>query len=377
MFSNTMLLHLGSQNPIHYLLTTEEMEELDYNLSNEDLNQPISDTIYCIAFTCEKLSKILEKWAIVLLNIDEKILFEENITINIENLKLEENSLRIKEIKSNLESIIKNGIIIGYDLGECINKLNLNFSHVIDVVNLYPHRELLPNKRILKDINYEIYHYELKSVAYEIALSSLRIAKKHIDDGKGKFLRTRFVSNDSLFSEVSLELIYEKFKFEPKTISNVYLRGSRLIGTNGLRFDGSISDWDFVVVINTNSRIHDVHLNYGNLDIAAYDYKTFAYLVEENVIWSLECIFAPEKAILKNDFNFRKTFIFNPTKLRSSVSYEASKQVAKGKRNRCSDLYKGFKCIFIALRFYHYGIEILQKKGSLKTSGVLITFGLK
>ena len=157
----------------------------------------------------------------------------------------------------------------------------------------------------------------------------------------------------------------EKFKFEPKTITNVYLRGFRLIGTNGLRFDGNISDWDFVVVVNTNSSMHDVHLNYGNLDVTAYDYKAFTYLVEENIIWVLECIFAPENSILKNDHNFRKDFIFNPTKLRTSVSYEASRQVAKGKRNRYSDLYIGFKSIFIALRFYHYGIEI-AKEGFIK-----------
>ena len=209
MLSNTILLHLGSQNPIHYLLNVEEMIELGFKHFNENIRPLINNTIYCIGFTCEQLSKDFEKWTIILLNDDEKVLLDENITINIENLKSEETLSLIKEISSKLENIIKDGIIIGYDLAECINKLYLNFSHFIDIVNLYPHRELLPNKKLLKDIHFEIFHYELKPIACEIALSSLRIAKKHIDEGKGKLLKTRFIPNDSIFSEVSLELIYE------------------------------------------------------------------------------------------------------------------------------------------------------------------------
>jgi hypothetical protein len=135
------------------------------------------------------------------------------------------------------------------------------------------------------------------------------------------------------------------------------------VGTGGTRLDGTemISDWDFVIITKNDIYQEDIHLGYGNIDVALYDFRTFESLVLENTIWVLECIFAPSSSIYKEDFNFRRIFQVDLTRLRRSVSFETSRQWMKSKRRgRYGNMYACAKCIFIAIRFMHYGTEIAQ-----------------
>ena len=84
-----------------------------------------------------------------------------------------------------------------------------------------------------------------------------------------------------------MEIPYEK-------VLNIYLRGSRLAGNFGKRFDGSISDWDFVMVLDIDKKIDGLHISFGNIDCAVYDDKTFQKLLNLNLIWVLECIYVPD-----------------------------------------------------------------------------------
>lgn len=87
----------------------------------------------------------------------------------------------------------------------------------------------------------------------------------------------------------------------------MYLRGSRAVGTDGERLDGTklISDWDVVIVLDTKLHIEDEHVNYGNLEGALYDVVTFEKLVRMNTIWALECIFSPPENIWRENIDYR------------------------------------------------------------------------
>jgi hypothetical protein len=87
-------------------------------------------------------------------------------------------------------------------------------------------------------------------------------------------------------------------------------------------------------VIETDATISDEHVNYGNVEAALYDTRTFQDLVRRNTVWILECIYTEPHNIFKEKVRYRDTFKLDLTELRKSVSYEVSRQVGKGKR-RC------------------------------------------
>ena len=369
-----VLLHLGSQNPNHYILTKEEFLQLKFN------NLPHIDPYSIFHLPPLKLLSIDMQISfssnggriaeISLVDEFEKIIFFEIIQLENESdldneeSKIDKKTILKKEAEIIITKLIENHIVIGHDIAIISNIFKIEFPFVIDTVLLFPHKDFfqLNKKKLLHELIFEHLHYEIQdksNLSKGNALALMRLVKKYINDGKGKRFGQVLEPNEGIFQEVTLPMIYKYLEFQENQISCVYLRGSRSIGTNGVRFDGTISDWDFVIVMNTDIKIMDEHLGYGNIDAALYDKNTFRSFVSENIIWVLECLFAPKNAIFKEEIEFLKFFQYNPGKIRNSVSCEISRQVAKGKR-LFDDPYKGLKCLFIAMRFYFYGSEIAK-----------------
>ena len=368
------LKNIGSKQPLDYILTPYEMKLLNFSeIPKIDTSSPYDPKLYSLSTTIISSTSEEEICEVTLLDQSESIIFNEivqtkgNFNKNIDKLHTLEEAHKI------LIPIFLNNIIVGYDISNDLNRLRIPFKLVIDVVMLYPHRDFLPYKRPLKELIYQNLHYDIQekgSNSLENALSLIRLAKYCIYiESKGKTIICILEQNEGIFTELTELMVYKYLEFEEKDIFNIYLRGSRSIGTNGTRFDGSLSDWDIVIVLNTNITIIHEHLKYGNIDVAGYDYKTFTTMVKDNLIWTLECVFAPKNCILKETFDFRKIFKINLGKLRNSVSYDVSKQISKGKRHK-DDLYKGFKAIFISLRFYYYGIQLVKSGNIADIKGV-------
>ncbi|MFO0660643.1 MAG: hypothetical protein U0165_12555 [Polyangiaceae bacterium] len=152
----------------------------------------------------------------------------------------------------------------------------------------------------------------------------------------------------------------------------MYLRGSRAVGYAGSRGDGSLSDWDFVVVTTEHGALEeDVHLCNANLEVVLYDEATFLRLVRSGCIWALECIFAPASCRLLEEIDFREALARHIEQtprdswlasLRRSVAYESGRKWGQAKRYLVEkgDAYSCRKRMFIAMRFLVYGIEIAR-----------------
>ena len=374
-----VLRNMGSVDPIDYVLSAIEKMILGFNVIEVQ-----QQSLPCIVKSKPKLYSLDAEWIITtkgkevskisVVDEEENIVFDKLIKVEggvmdcithitglTEEILMTAN-VTLKEAQEFLSKLFVNNIIIGHDLSNDLNKLAIGDYMVIDTVVLYPHQDGLPAKRSLKEITLQYLHYDIQincHASVEDALAALRLTKVHIKDGNGKVVVEEIPSDvDCIFTEVTPDMISKLLELDEQRIYNINLRGSRCVGTNGVRFDGNMSDWDFVVVMDLEKNFEDQHLVYGNIDVALYDVKTFQSLVVNNVIWALECIFAPKHCILKEKIDFRKSFIVDLAKLRNSVSYESERLLGKGKRR--NDPYVAFKCIFIALRFYEYAIQLCQ-----------------
>ncbi len=67
----------------------------------------------------------------------------------------------------------------------------------------------------------------------------------------------------------------------------IYLRGSRAIGAP--RPD---SDWDFFIILSGphNSKLQDVLLKCGNVDVALYGVEAFTYMLTTHVVYAIDGI---------------------------------------------------------------------------------------
>lgn len=159
--------------------------------------------------------------------------------------------------------------------------------------------------------------------------------------------------------------ILASYSFIESSIKAIYLRGSRALGTAGYRFDGTESDWDFVVITTdyVNSRGVE-HIVQNNVDLTIYNSKLFKNIIRNNEIWALECIYSLSKNVFYeegNDEIFTKYFELDLKKLKRSVLYEAEHKILKSQLSfRKKDVYMCLKSLFIALRFVFYGCEIAK-----------------
>lgn len=155
-----------------------------------------------------------------------------------------------------------------------------------------------------------------------------------------------------------------EFRISEKIIHNVYLRGSRAIGTNGIRFDGSPSDWDFVIVIKSpysgNNYKSIMHFQIENSDYTIYELSLFKELVRKNSIWALECIFGGPTNIWREIYDPKNIFSLNPIELKRSVFFEVEHKIVKARRRAKDDIYVTIKSFFIAIRYLYFAVEVYK-----------------
>lgn len=267
-------------------------------------------------------------------------------------------------------------ILCGHALENDLHALAVVHDRVLDTAVLYPHHEGPPARRSLDDLVDEYLSRRIQVQAHssvEDASAALELAMTRIASGAGR-LRWSPIPDDvcTRFTRLDLDTALDRLGFAPEHVRCAYLRGSRSVGVAGRRDDGTLSDWDLVLVTAIPGTTQDdIHLSFGNIDAAIHDVETFRRLIRQCSIWALECIFAPETSIWKEQLDFRQEFadlrqessrelVF--ARLRRSVSYQSERQWRRARHDleRRGDRYACRKRMFIAIRFVMYGLAVAR-----------------
>lgn len=157
------------------------------------------------------------------------------------------------------------------------------------------------------------------------------------------------MQKDQLLNE-----IIKSSKIHPSRISNVYIFGSRVYGTNS-----SNSDWDVIMIAKNSVESIEIKGDVFNLHI--YTLDKFKSDLDWHKPNNLECIWAPEWAKLKEDIKF-DDFKVNFSKLRHSFSHSSSNSWVKCKKKLelNEDYNVGIKSMFHSLRIPIFGIQIAK-----------------
>jgi len=150
----------------------------------------------------------------------------------------------------------------------------------------------------------------------------------------------------------TLDTIIKASGIHPSRIFNVYLFGSQVYGNAN-----SKSDWDVIMVANNS--VNSTELRKGLFNIHVYTQKKFQEDLDWHRINNLECIYAPDWAILKEDIKF--TFKFDVKKLRHASSHISSNSWVKcRKKIELNEYNIGLKSLFHSLRITMFSIQIIR-----------------
>jgi predicted nucleotidyltransferase len=139
----------------------------------------------------------------------------------------------------------------------------------------------------------------------------------------------------------------------PSRIFNIFLFGSRVYGTAN-----SKSDWDVIMVANRS--VESTEIRNGLFNIHIYTPDKFKSDLEWHRINNLECIFAPDWAILKEDIDYRAGFKIDANKLRHATSHISSNSWIKSKKKIDTEYQIGIKSLFHSLRIPMFSIDIIE-----------------
>ena len=286
-------------------------------------------------------------------------------------------TLSLEQVYRQLRGLIRvSDILCGHSLDNDLHGLLLHHARVIDTGVLYPHHDEPPARHALDVLCRQHLGRSVQVDGHssvEDATAALELAQRHIDGGGGRLSWAPIPSEvPSVFHTLELATALHHLRLPAAQVRCAYLRGSRSVGYAGVRDDGSLSDWDLVLVTAAADREQDdVHIHHGNIEAVLYDERAFRRLIENCCIWALECIFAEPVNIWKEELDFRHEFadfrqripvdLFHE-RLRRSVRYQSGTQWAKARRylEKRGDRYSCRKRIFIALRFLVYGLEVAR-----------------
>ena len=138
----------------------------------------------------------------------------------------------------------------------------------------------------------------------------------------------------------------------PSRIFNIFLFGSRVYGTSNDK-----SDWDIIMVANNS--VNSTEQRKGLFNIHIYTPTKFQEDLDWHRINNLECIYAPDWAILKEDRKF--TFRFDVKKLRHATSHVSSNSWVKAnKKIQFDEYYTGVKSLYHSLRIPMFATQIVK-----------------
>jgi len=136
-------------------------------------------------------------------------------------------------------------------------------------------------------------------------------------------------------------------------VLNIYQYGSRVYNcaTNN-------SDYDFVIIVQGSKSNYQIHT--GEIELSVYGEIEFQQMINEHEISALECLFLPQKFIIKETKKF--DFNLDLNILRSSLSKKSSNSWAKaGKKLTIEEdfnIYIAKKSLFHSLRIIYFGIQL-------------------
>jgi predicted nucleotidyltransferase len=141
----------------------------------------------------------------------------------------------------------------------------------------------------------------------------------------------------------------------PKMVHGCYIFGSRVYGTAS-----DESDWDVILIANAPSPEVEYKTERINVHVIVPD--VFAKDVRDNHIRTIECLLAPEWAIIKPYINF-EDFVFKSKSFRHNISHTVSNSWVKCKKKlEQGDYYIGIKSLFHSLRIADFGIQFAKTR---------------
>lgn len=147
-----------------------------------------------------------------------------------------------------------------------------------------------------------------------------------------------------------IEDIIRAAKLHPSRVFNIYIFGSRVYGTYN-----KDSDWDIIMVANNS--VESTEIRNGLYNIHVYTPDKFQTDLDWHRPNNLECIFAPDWAILKEDKKFN--FKLNLAKLRHASSHVSSNSWVKAKKKlEVGEYYTGVKSLFHSIRIPMFASQV-------------------
>lgn len=145
-----------------------------------------------------------------------------------------------------------------------------------------------------------------------------------------------------------IEDILKVANVHPSRVKGCYLFGSRVYGTAS-----ETSDWDVILVANSSSPEREFKSELLNVHVIVPDLFTkYAY---DNHVKAIECLFAPDWAVLKP---FPYVFEYRERSFRHNFSHTISNSWVKCmKKLAQDDYYQGVKSIFHSLRIAAFGVQ--------------------
>ena len=111
-----------------------------------------------------------------------------------------------------------------------------------------------------------------------------------------------------------------------------------------------------------NNSVESTELRRGLYNIHIYTPDKFKRDLEWHRINNLECIYAPDWAILKEDIDYKKDFKIVTAKIRHAISHVSSNSWVKCKKklNIADEYQTGIKSLFHSLRIPMFATQIMQ-----------------
>jgi DNA polymerase III epsilon subunit-like protein len=284
----------------------------------------------------------------------------------------------IDEIVCELRSFVsENDILAGHDVLVDLKSMMSTHSfvkhfNIIDTKMLFPHSDGYPSFNSLKylaDRHLKINIQQNVHNSLEDANAVCDLVNMFMEH---KYIKPSYRNFDKCYENPTLDDIIYAIGISQNHVKAIYLKGSRAIGTNGMRGNGKPSDWDFLAVIDDDVPVvSDTIIKCGNIDIALYNYSYFRSMLEDQVVWTHEAIYPPVKVfeqVQKIDFQKIMLDYYGKTPrelwipyLIASVGEWYSKKISNAKRFiREKNMYGAKKQIFFAFRFINYGLDIAK-----------------
>jgi predicted nucleotidyltransferase len=156
----------------------------------------------------------------------------------------------------------------------------------------------------------------------------------------------------------NIDTIIKTSGIHPSRVFNIYIFGSQVYGTAN-----KDSDWDIIMVANNS--VDSTEIRRGLFNIHVYTPDKFKADLDWHRINNLECIFAPDWAILKETINYRKDFKLNIPKIRHATSHISSNSWVKSKKKLtvADEYHTGIKSLFHSIRIPMFATQIVNTGG--------------